>query len=85
MITFTVFQKQKKGGAFKSEIKCFTSINKAREFALPIVAEMRKKAQDSSYELKAYIDGMSYDDKSEGTMLQEIGLIENDSNSINVF
>ena len=76
MITLTIVKQVKKGTtiSFKRELKMFNSVDKARKEITPIVREMKlakKQKRDPSIAIKA----VSYDLKSEKTMLLEIDAI----------
>ena len=83
MITLTIVKQVKKGTtiSFKRELKMFNSVDKARKEITPIVREMKlakKQKRDPSIAIKA----VSYDLKSEKTMLLETDAIisvENES------
>lgn len=76
MITLTIVKQLKKGTtiSFKRELKMFNSVDKARKEITPIVREMKlakKQKRDPSIAIKA----VSYDLKSEKTMLLETDAI----------
>lgn len=76
MITLTIVKQVKKGTtiSFKRELKMFNSVDKARKEITPIVREMKlakKQKRDPSIAIKA----VSYDYKSEKTMLLETDAI----------
>ena len=76
MITLTIVKQVKKGTtiSFKRELKMFNSVDKARKEITPIVREMKlakKQKRDPSIAIKA----VSYDLKSEKTMLLETDAI----------
>lgn len=76
MITLTIVKQVKKGTtiSFKRELKMFNSVDKARKEITPIVREMKlskKQKRDPSIAIKA----VSYDFKSEKTMLLETDAI----------
>ena len=76
MITLTIVKKVKKGSVvtFKKELKLFTSLDKARKEIIPIVKEM-KVAKQQKREPEISIKAVSYDNKSEKTMLLELNAI----------
>lgn len=83
MITLTIVKQVKKGSqvTWKKELKMFNSVDKARKEITPIVREMKvakKQKRDPQIAIKA----VSYDLKSEKTMLLETDAIisvENES------
>lgn len=76
MITLTIIKQVKKGSIIKDEkeLKLFNSIDKCRKEITPIVAEM-KLAKKQKRQPKIYIKAVSYDLKSEKTMLLETDAI----------
>ena len=76
MITLTIVErvKNKNVVSLKRHMKLFHSIDKAREEIKPIVQEM-KLAKKEKREPKIRIDGVSYDTKSEKTLLLELDAI----------
>ena len=82
MITLTIIKRVKNGSivTFKRELKLFRSMDKARKEIIPIVEEMQlAKAQKRAPEVR--IDAVSYDTKSEKSLLLEtraITSIENE-------
>ena len=83
MITLTIVKQVKKGSqiTWKKELKMFNSVDKARKEITPIVREM-KVAKKEKREPKIAIKAVSYDLKSEKTMLLETDAIisvENES------
>lgn len=88
MITLTIVEKDtsKKTETFKRKLRMFHSIDKAKKFIVPIVKEM-KQAIKEKRPAKTKIDAVSYDTKSEKTLLLELDAItsienENDDNGI---
>ena len=76
MITLTIVKQVKKGSIIKyvREMKCFNSVDKCRKEIIPIVREMKtakKLKRDPTIAIKA----VSYDYKSEKTMLLETDAI----------
>ena len=87
MITLTIVKQVKKGSvvSYKTELKMFTSIDKCREEVIPIVMEM-KSAKKAKRTPKIAIKAVSYDLKSEKTMLLEtdaITSVENEKSEDN--
>ena len=83
MITLTIVKQVKKGSqvTWKKELKMFNSVDKARKEITPIVREM-KVAKKEKREPTIAIKAVSYDLKSEKTMLLETNAIisvENES------
>lgn len=76
MITLTIVEQQKNGKRveFKRYLKLFHSMDKAKKSIIPIVKEM-KQAKKEKREAKIRIDGVSYDTKSEKTLLLELDAI----------
>lgn len=76
MITLTIVKQVKKGStiSYDKELKVFTSIDKCRKEITPIVAEM-KQAKKAKRQPKIAIKAVSYDYKSEKTMLLETDAI----------
>lgn len=81
MITLTIVEQVKKGSRVetKRSIKLVHSMDKARKMIPPIVAEM-KSAEKEKREPKIRIDAVSYDTKSERTMLLELNAIKSIDN-----
>ena len=81
MITLTIVEQVKKGARVetKRSIKMVHSMDKARKMIPPIVAEM-KSAEKEKREPKIRIDAVSYDTKSERTMLLELNAIRSIDN-----
>lgn len=84
MITLTIIKKSStaKGETFKRELKVFNSIDKAKKEIIPIVKEM-KLAIHQKRTPSVKIDAVSYDTKSEKSLLLELDAItsiENESN-----
>lgn len=81
MITLTIVEQVKKGARVetKRSIKMVHSMDKARKMIPPIVAEM-KSAEKEKREPKIRIDAVSYDTKSERTMLLELNAIKSIDN-----
>ena len=85
MITLTIVKQVKKGSqvTWKKELKMFNSVDKARKEITPIVREM-KVAKKEKREPTIAIKAVSYDLKSEKTMLLETDAIisvENESDN----
>ena len=59
----------------KQKIYLFNSTDKARKFLSPVVSEM-KSAKLNHREPLTYINGVSFDTKSEKSLLVEMGAIE---------
>ena len=83
MITLTIVKQVKSGKviSYKREILKFHSIDKARKEIIPIVREM-KRAKSQKRKPTMNIDAVSYDTKSEKSLLLEtdaIISIENES------
>ena len=76
MITLTIVERVKNKNVvnLKRHMKLFHSIDKARAEIKPIVQEM-KLAKREKREPKIRIDGVSYDTKSEKTLLLELDAI----------
>ena len=67
--------------SLKRTRKYFKSSDEVKQFVKPIVMEM-KLAKREKREPKKFIDGVSYDSKSEKKLLCELGVIElNDPDS----
>ena len=81
MITLTIVEQVKKGARVetKRSIKMVHSMDKARKMIPSIVAEM-KSAEKEKREPKIRIDAVSYDTKSERTMLLELNAIKSIDN-----
>lgn len=60
--------------SYKKSIKVFVSVDKARTFIKPIIAEM-KRAFNEKRDPNISIDGVSYDSDSEERMLNELGAL----------
>ena len=76
MITLTIVEqvKNRKRIEFKSHLKLFHSMDKAKNFIIPVVKEM-KLAKKEKRDPTIRIDGVSYDSKSEKTLLLELDAI----------
>ena len=76
MITLTIVEQVKSGKRveYKRHLKLFHSMDKARKFISPVVKEM-KLAKKEKREPTIRIDGVSYDTKSEKTLLLELDAI----------
>lgn len=76
MITLTIVEQIKtaKRVEYKRSIKLFHSVDKAKKFIIPVVKEM-KLAKREKREPSTRIDGVSYDTKSEKTLLLELDAI----------
>lgn len=76
MITITIVEQVKNGKRidFKRYLKLFHSMDKAKKSIIPIVKEM-KLAKKEKREPQIRIDGVSYDTKSEKTLLLELDTI----------
>ena len=72
MITLTIVEK--KNGKFTRKLELYHSMDKAKKRIIPIVKEM-KVAKKLKQEPKIKIDAVSYDTKSEKTLLLELGAI----------
>ena len=79
MITATIVEK--KSGKEQRTMRVFNSGEKARQELKPIVHEMRV-AKSKKVEPKTYIDGLSYDTKSEKMLLVEIGALNLENSTI---
>lgn len=81
MITLTIVEQVKKGSRVESKrsIKLIHSMDKARKVIPPIVAEMNS-AKKEKRDPKISIDAVSYDSKSERTMLLELNAIKSIDN-----
>lgn len=78
MITLTIVKKtKKKNGTIivDKNIHCFKSIDSAKKVLLPIMREV-KQAEKEKRDPDVYIDGVSFDSKSERNLLIELGVIE---------
>lgn len=81
MITLTLVKEVKSGKtiSYKRKLKLYSSIDKARKEIVPIVKEMRlAKNQHRTPSIR--IDAVSYDNKSERSMLLELHAIESIDN-----
>ena len=83
MITITLVEQHKtaKTITYSRKMKLFHSIDSAKKFIIPVVKEM-KLAKKEKREPEQRIDAVSFDDKSEKTLLLELGAIvsiENES------
>ena len=76
MITLTIVEQVKNGRRVepKRSLKLFHSMDKAKKFIIPVVKEM-KIAKKEKREPFIRIDGVSYDTKSEKTLLLELDAI----------
>lgn len=76
MVTLTIGKQVKKGSTFiiKTEVKTFKSIDKLRKEISPIVREM-KEAKNQKRQAKTFIKAVSYDDKSEKSLLLQMDAI----------
>ena len=76
MITLTIIEEVKTGKtiSYKRKLKLFSSIDKARKEITPIVREM-KSAKKEKREPKIRIIAVSYDTKSEKSLLLELDAI----------
>ena len=76
MITLTIVEQVKSGKRveYKRHLKLFHSMDKARKFITPVVKEM-KLAKKEKRDPTIRIDGVSYDTKSEKTLLLELDAI----------
>ena len=76
MVTLTIVEQVKNGRRVepKRSLKLFHSMDKAKKFIIPIVKEM-KSAKKEKREPLIRIDGVSYDTKSEKTLLLELDAI----------
>lgn len=84
MITLTIVKRSSssKGETYKRELKCFGSIDKAKKEIIPIVKEMKLAIREKRTP-SVKIDAVSYDTKSEKSLLLELDAItsiENESN-----
>lgn len=84
MITLTIVEldKTKKVQTFKRSLRMFHSVDKARKEIVPIVKEMKQAIKEKRLPT-IKIDAVSYDTKSEKTLLLELDAItsiENESN-----
>lgn len=81
MITLTIVEQIKNGKRieFKRHLKLFHSIDKAKKFIIPVVKEM-KLAKSEKRDPQTRIDGVSYDTKSEKTLLLELDAISSIEN-----
>lgn len=83
MITLTIVEqvKSKNRVDFKRHLEIIHSLDKARKVIAPIVKEMKQAKKEKRIPAKR-IDGVSYDSKSEKTLLLELDAIistENES------
>ena len=81
MITLTIVEEVKSGKvvSYKRKMKLFSSTDKARKEIVPIVKEMKlAKSQKRTPTIR--IDAVSYDNKSERSMLLELHAIESIDN-----
>lgn len=83
MITLTIVEEVKSGKAisYKRKIKLYHSMDKAKKEIVPIVKEMRLAKLEKRVP-SIRIDAVSYDTKSEKSLLLELGAItsiENES------
>lgn len=83
MITLTIVEQVKSGKTinYKRRMKLYHSIDNAKREIVPIVKEM-KVAKSQKREPSIRIDAVSYDTRSEKTLLLELGAItsiENES------
>lgn len=76
MITLTIVEQVKNGKRVepKRHLKLFHSMDKAKKFIIPVVKEM-KLAKKEKRNPAIRIDGVSYDTKSEKTLLLELDAI----------
>ena len=74
MITLTIIERHAKTGGIKRKLELIHSMDKAKTRIQPIVKEMRV-AEKLKKEPKIKIEAVSYDTKSEKTMLLELGAI----------
>lgn len=76
MITLTIVEqvKEKTKVNYKRSIKMFHSSDKAKKFIIPVVKEMQQAEKEKRIP-KVKIDGVSYDTKSEKTLLLELRAI----------
>ena len=72
MITLTIVET--KAGKVTRKLELFHSMDKAKKRIIPIVKEM-KVAKKLKQEPKIKIDAVSFDTKSEKTLLLELGAI----------
>ena len=81
MITLTLNEEIKKGKVYeyKRYIKLFHSVDKAKQFIIPVVQEM-KLAKKEKRNPKISIYGVSYDTKSEKSLLLELDAISSIEN-----
>ena len=81
MITLTIVEEVTKGKviSYKRKMKLFSSTDMARKEIVPIVKEM-KLAKRQKREPKVRIDAVSYDTKSEKSLLLELHAIESIEN-----
>ena len=76
MITLTIIEKKKNKNIveFKRSLRLFHSMDLAKKFIIPVVKEM-KVAKREKREPDIKIDAVSYDTKSEKTLLLELKAI----------
>lgn len=76
MITLTLMEQVKSGKLVKTKrsMKLFHSMDEAKKFIVPVVKEMQLAKKEKRDPLKR-IDGVSYDTKSEKTLLLELNAI----------
>lgn len=81
MITLTIVEEVTKGKVtnYKRRMKLLSSTDAARKEIVPIVKEM-KLAKKQKREPKVRIDAVSYDTKSEKSLLLELHAIESIEN-----
>lgn len=81
MITLTIVEEVTKGKvtSYKRRMNLFSSTDMARKEIVPIVKEM-KLAKRQKREPKVRIDAVSYDTKSEKSLLLELHAIESIEN-----
>ena len=81
MITLTIVEQVKNGKRIeiKRKMKLFHSMDKAKQAIIPIVKEM-KQAKKEKRDPEIFIDGVSYDTKSEHTLLLELDAIKSIEN-----
>lgn len=84
MITLTIVEldKTKKVQAFKRSLRKFHSVDKARKEIVPIVKEMKQAIKEKRTPT-IKIDAVSYDTKSEKTLLLELDAITSIDNESN--
>lgn len=76
MITLTIVEKKKSGSRITTNryLKLFKSLDEAKKAIIPISKEM-KRAAKAKEEPSIRIDAVSYDSKSEKTLLLELDAI----------